>query len=665
MVLASVSTPQSFGPQQIITTSADDPLSVYATDLDEDGDADVLSTSVIDDRLAWYENLLLDCNGNGVADSVDIANGTSFDCNGNSLPDECDITSGFAADCNGNGTPDSCELAGISSFGSAAQINAGPLGAPWAVEEADVDLDGDLDLVVAGRSGSSVYWFANDGTGQFGSEILITSQAPGVFSVTLFDADGDGDEDLVTAESAADTISLYLNLGGSFGPGLPLDTALDGARTVRHADIDGDGSVDVIAGSLNDDTVAWYPNLGGGSFGVRQTITSSADHVLCVDAADVDGDGDFDVISASRDDNAIRVFENLGLGAGWVEHLVAPVNQPSFVRASDLDGDGQLDIAFTSVADGSLGFVANQGSLTFGPTEIVSNELPRASSLTVSDLDLDGDLDLAASAYGEGSTPAGEVAWFENLGAASFGPKVTVGAGLDRASFVCAARLDANGLPDLAAAVWTGDQVLTYRNQLFTPQAEDCNANGIPDGCDITSGTVTDCDGDGVPDLCQLAGDPTFDLNGNGTFDACESIGSTYCSPAVTNSTGLPGELTVIGDGASSLNNVALTARALPASSFGFFITSQTSGFTSNVPNSQGSLCLSGSVGRFVGPGQIKSSGAAGGILLDINLNTHPTPTGLVTVQPGETWNYQLWYRDAVGGQTTSNFTDAAAVTFQ
>ncbi|MDC3307535.1 hypothetical protein OAV47_01760 [bacterium] len=53
VALASVSTPQSFGPQPIITTSADDPLSVYATDLDEDGDADVLSTSVIDDRRWW------------------------------------------------------------------------------------------------------------------------------------------------------------------------------------------------------------------------------------------------------------------------------------------------------------------------------------------------------------------------------------------------------------------------------------------------------------------------------------------------------------------------------------------------------------------------------------------------------------------------------------
>ena len=47
----------SFGPEQVITASASDARSVYATDLDGDGDADVLSAAAGDDRIAWYENL--------------------------------------------------------------------------------------------------------------------------------------------------------------------------------------------------------------------------------------------------------------------------------------------------------------------------------------------------------------------------------------------------------------------------------------------------------------------------------------------------------------------------------------------------------------------------------------------------------------------------------
>jgi hypothetical protein len=49
-----------------------------------------------------------DCNGNGVADSQDIAAGTSGDCNGNDYPDECDLANGTSDDYDGDGVPDEC-----------------------------------------------------------------------------------------------------------------------------------------------------------------------------------------------------------------------------------------------------------------------------------------------------------------------------------------------------------------------------------------------------------------------------------------------------------------------------------------------------------------------------------------------------------------------------
>ena len=45
-----------FGPPQGISMSADGAVCAYATDLDGDGDADVLSASIGDDKIAWYEN---------------------------------------------------------------------------------------------------------------------------------------------------------------------------------------------------------------------------------------------------------------------------------------------------------------------------------------------------------------------------------------------------------------------------------------------------------------------------------------------------------------------------------------------------------------------------------------------------------------------------------
>lgn len=136
-----------------------------------------------------------------------------------------------------------------------------------------------------------------------------------------------------------------------------------------------------------------------------------------------------------------------------------------------------------------------------------------------------------------------------------------------------------------------------------------------------------------------------------------------YCSPAPPNSTGQPGRIRTAGSRHIAANNFALVAEQLPQSSFGFFLTSRAQGFVAGPGGSQGNLCLGGAIGRFVGPGQVLNSGAAGSFTLPVNLSVVPTPTGLVPAQPGETWNFQAWFRDANPG-VTSNLTDAVSVTF-
>ncbi len=59
---------------------------------------------------------IVDCNGNGISDAVDIAGGTSIDCNANTIPDECEIDAGDALDCNLNGLLDVCDIgSGLST----------------------------------------------------------------------------------------------------------------------------------------------------------------------------------------------------------------------------------------------------------------------------------------------------------------------------------------------------------------------------------------------------------------------------------------------------------------------------------------------------------------------------------------------------------------------
>ncbi len=143
--------------------------------------------------------------------------------------------------------------------------------------------------------------------------------------------------------------------------------------------------------------------------------------------------------------------------------------------------------------------------------------------------------------------------------------------------------------------------------------------------------------------------------------------GDTYCATN-PNSTGTNSTLSFEGSASVAANDMTLTA-TIPPLSFGFFITSQTQGFVANPAGSEGNICLAGAVGRFVGPGQIKNSGAAGEIALSTglgewSLSAIPAPNGPYGAMAGSTANFQLWHRDVVGSNTTSNFTNAREVTW-
>ncbi len=96
----------------------------------------------------------VDCNGNGIDDSVDIASGTSLDCDGNGVPDECQ------PDCNADGTPDVCEVDcnadGIpDECQSLGDCNAN--GTPDACEGLpDCDSDGIPDLCETDSDGDGI-----------------------------------------------------------------------------------------------------------------------------------------------------------------------------------------------------------------------------------------------------------------------------------------------------------------------------------------------------------------------------------------------------------------------------------------------------------------------------------------------------------------------------
>jgi hypothetical protein len=91
--------------------------------------------------------------------------------------------------------------------------------------------------------------------------VIVRSETNGPRSACAADLDGDGDLDVLSASENDNKIAWYANDGtGRFGPQQVITTEADGAESVYAADLDGDGDLDVLSASARDDKIAWYEN---------------------------------------------------------------------------------------------------------------------------------------------------------------------------------------------------------------------------------------------------------------------------------------------------------------------------------------------------------------------------------------------------------------------
>jgi hypothetical protein len=123
----------------------------------------------------------------------------------------------------------------------------------------------------------------------------------------------------------------------------------------------------------------------------------------------------------------------------------------------------------------------------------------------------------------------------------------------------------------------------------------------------------------------------------------------------------MAGLLAAIGSDVLAADDVTLRATALPPLTTVLFLASRAPGLVPGAGGGQGTLCLGGAIGRYVGPGQVRRCDPSGAAALRIHLDRLPQPTGLAMAVVGETWRFQAWYRDA-NPASTSNMTAALAI---
>ncbi|MEX0936422.1 MAG: VCBS repeat-containing protein [Pirellulales bacterium] len=452
-----------FSAMPAITTGADGATAVVAGDFDGDGDPDVLSASISDNRVAWYEN-----DGAGGFVATHLVTGTALAA-----------TSVFAADLDrdgdldvlttsiGNSTVAWYENAdGQGQFGPRRIISATSIGAN-SVVAADLDGDSDLDVIAASLLDDTVAWFENvDGQGTFGPKRQLTTSADGASAVVADDVDGDGDLDVIYA--AVNHIGWHENTDarGTFGPSQSVDSAIQSAVSVATGDLDGDGDIDVAAASLADGTISWYENLdGAGTFSMPRLLLSSDVEPRSVRVVDLDSDGDLDVVAASESDGTVGWFENVdGQGNFSSRHIISnSSNGAQAVYAADLDRDGDLDVLAASSSDDTIGWFRNDTihrEAGFGSSRLVSALAPDSTAAVSDDFDGDGDPDLLIATVDDRL-----VLYANRDGEGDFDTAVTVAGSIGGVTRMLAADVDRDGRPDVVVASQSEGAVLWYRNE--------------------------------------------------------------------------------------------------------------------------------------------------------------------------------------------------------
>ncbi|RME71518.1 MAG: PKD domain-containing protein [Chloroflexi bacterium] len=265
----------------------------------------------------------------------------------------------------------------------------------YNVDWADIDNDGDFDLLYGTSNNSIVN--VNRGDGTFDTSFTF-SPNPNAHYVALGDVTGDGYPELAIAQAISSRNMLYQNTSGTFST-LPVWLSGVYDRTTDQMFVDANqdnlGRLDLLVGN-NGDPNRLYINQGS-----MLSTTPSWQSVLPNSTYDVAwGYFDDDILpdlAAADDDNGVHIYRNTGYD-GFAVAQTLPVSAARSVAWGDYDGDGDMDLAVGRNNQPNLLYQNTGGSLSLVWTAPVARQ---TTSLAWGDWNNDGDLDLAVGNYGQ------------------------------------------------------------------------------------------------------------------------------------------------------------------------------------------------------------------------------------------------------------------------
>lgn len=302
-----------------------------------------------------------------------------------------------------------------------------------SVAYADIDLDGDYDLLITGTAPSQVTnstIYKNDGNGNFTAltQPVIVNVAGG--AAEFGDVDNDGDMDLLitgNTHGGIVTANLYLNDGaGNFTLSSVAPFEPSNLGDIDFGDIDGDNDLDLLMTGKDANGSAFsklYLNNGAGTFTVVSGTPFAAVYKSSTEFIDIDNDNDLDLLICGADTSGVsatNLYKNDGSGDFSIDTGI-PFDNAQFgdIAFGDTDNDGDQDILIIgqNASNQNIAKLYINNGTSFS---LLSNTpFPGISlhSASFADFNNDGKLDLLHV----GNTTSGLIGHiYENQGANNF-----------------------------------------------------------------------------------------------------------------------------------------------------------------------------------------------------------------------------------------------------